>query len=117
VFNAHLALGYEGTMYKWGGYQPGRNWHIVKRKGWRDDDFEVTRLIRGNAGKYENSLGAIECRTASCLLFEVGGFMFDDGERQAVWEMPGPWRAKISDLALTDDGRPYNTTCLGVWQV
>lgn len=113
AYHAWVADGYEGACYKQPGeYVPGRSSMILRRKGWKDADYDVVALMRGD-GKYDNSIGGIICRTPAGLEFHVGSFAFDDDERLKIWAAhTKPTRAKVKYLGLTDKQVPYNTTCL-----
>ena len=115
AFRAWIADGYEGACYKHPGeYVPGRSSMILRRKGWKDAEYDVVALVRGEAGgKYDNSIGDVICRTDAGNEFSVGSFAFDDDERLKIWAAhTKPTRAKVRYLGLTDKQVPYNTTCL-----
>jgi len=112
AYLAWLADGYEGACYKHPGeYVPGRSSMILRRKGWKDGEYDVVALVRGQ-GKYDNSIGGIICRSPEGLEFHVGSFEFDDDERLQIWVRdPKPTRAKIRYLGLTDKQIPYMVRC------
>jgi len=112
---AYVSAGYEGTVYKHGGsYIAGRSDYMIKRKAWMDDDFEVVEYVRGT-GKFQNTLGAVVCKTAKGTTFSVGSFAFNDDERNAIWLSDAkPKTAKVKYLGLTEDGKPYNTQVLSL---
>lgn len=113
-FKAYASMGYEGAVYKHPGYYyPGRTKMMIKRKLWIDDDFDIVKLLPGQEGKHDHSMGAVICKTASGLEFEVGSFAFNDTVRlNLFFQNPPPTRAKIRYQSLTEDGKPFHTQVL-----
>ena len=114
--DAFVSAGFEGTVYKHpGGYRLGRTDMMVKRKAWQDEDFEIVELARGRTGKYDDTMGAILCRTKAGKQFRVGSFDgINDDERHSIWVGPKPKTAKVKFLGYTNDNIPYNARVMGV---
>ena len=114
AFKAYASAGYEGVVYKSGGcYQPGLSKMMIKRKLWIDDDFDIVKLLPGQEGKHDHSMGAVICKTAAGLEFEVGSFTFNDALRLSIFfQNPPPTRAKIRYQSLTADGKPFHAQVL-----
>lgn len=127
--------GYEGMMYRLGdcpyttpkqnryGYfgNPGydirskflsdkdnRAFHLLKRKDWQDDEFEIIGVVEGE-GKYVGMMGAIICQTNGSK-FNVGSG-FSDAERTHYFQNPPIGKlCKVKYLVLSSDGIPLNPT-------
>jgi hypothetical protein len=115
--DVNVSLAYEGTIYCTpGGYSPGKGWHTIKRKAWVDDDFAVLALIKGRDGKYDHSLGAVQCITNNGVIFEVGSFEMTDSQRLEIFYAENkPTKAKVKYRELTKDGAPFNARVLALY--
>lgn len=90
-----------------------RCWHLLKRKSWCDDEFDIVDTIEGE-GKLKGMLGAIVCQTPSNKRFSVGSG-FTDADRQYFWALsPIGRRVKVKYLCLSSDGIPLNPTLLAI---
>ena len=149
VAYAHfVSLGYEGMMYRLGDcpytipkqdhiplelewptftktrYLSDKNnrcWHLLKRKDWQDDEFEIVAVNEGE-GKNYNMTGSFSYR------YKDGRDLFDkdgkrptvgsgitDAERQHYWNVPPIKRLiKIKYLVLSSDGIPLNPTIITI---
>lgn len=104
--------------------QDNRCWHLLKRKSWCDDEFEIVGVTEGE-GKYVGTLGAIVCKTKHAKIiggavaveettFSVGSG-FSDSDRDRYWNSwPLGRKAKVKYLCLSSDGIPLNPTLLTI---
>ena len=115
--DVNVSLGFEGTIYcSPGGYSPGKGWHTIKRKAWKDEDFAVLELIKGKDGKYDHSLGAVKCITNNGVIFEVGSFAMTDAQRlEMFYADKKPTKAKVKYRELTKDGSPFHAQVLALF--
>lgn len=134
-FITQSKLGYEGIMYRLGDCpyttpkQPrygnkffsdknNRTWHLLKRKGWLDGEFECVGIEEGE-GKRSGMVGAFLCRTGSLVMdptFKVGSGL-DEADAKRYFENPTEavgHLIKVKYLCLTRDGKPFNPTVMAV---
>jgi DNA ligase-1 len=110
--NAHLltalenviALGGEGLMLRKPGshYEGRRSSTLLKLKRMHDDEATVISYLDGK-GKHEGSMGALHCRLASGVEFDVGSG-FTDKERDAPPRLGSKITFRYQEI--TRDGVP-----------
>lgn len=107
---------FEGLMLKnpTSHYIGGRSPALMKFKLWQDAEFPIVG-INGGQGKYEGSLGAIECRALNGSSFTVGSG-FSDQLRRDIWASGlvnyVGMQAKVQYQSLSADGIPIHPTFL-----
>lgn len=146
LYAQFVSEGYEGMMYRLGdcpytrpkqpqwtaewvadarprsGFLSDKNnrvWHMLKRKDWRDDEFECREVVEGE-GKLKGMLGALVCIAKSKPegIFRINprfsiGSGLTDSERKHYWENPPIGQLiKVKYLCLSSDGIPLNPTIL-----
>lgn len=92
-----------------------RTWHMLKRKDWHDDEFEVVDLTEG-FGQFRGMLGAAICRCRNSRTFNVGSG-FSEQQRALYWSNPSlivGKQLRVKYLVLSNDGIPLNPTSLGI---
>jgi DNA ligase-1 len=90
-----------------------RTWHLLKRKDWRDDEFECVGVIEGE-GKYVGMTGALMCSTGTGKFFGVGSGLTDEERIKYYENVPLGHKIKVKFLTYTSDGKPFNPTVLAV---
>ncbi len=135
-YSEFVSLGYEGMMYRVGDCpytkpkQPShasfsrrkflsdknnRTWHLLKRKAWLDDEFEIIGQEEGE-GKRAEMTGAFVCVTATGQQFKVGTG-FTETDAFFYWHNPGILRErkmKVQYLCLSTDGIPLNPSMIAI---
>jgi DNA ligase len=138
-YAAQVSKGYEGIMYRIGecpythpkepatiAYLNGdhkyrkhlsdknnRVWHMLKRKDWKDDEFECVGTIDGE-GKYKGLIGSLMCSTGTGKFFCAGSGLTDKDREDYTENPPIGRKVKIKFLTYTSDGKPFNPTILAV---
>lgn len=115
-FAHYIRESYEGIIYRIINrpYEPSKRVnHMLKRKGWQDDEFTITGVEEGE-GRCAGMLGALE------LICDGGAFKvgtgYDDKTRQEyLLNPPIGQRATIQYLMLSDAGIPLNTSFKGLY--
>jgi len=118
VYRNFIKRGYEGAIYRINDcqYEFGRQWHVLKRKDWLDDEFKVIGLNEeiDKNGKPKGRMGALVCKTISGKRFSVGTG-FSAQEREDYWDNPPiKKKLKVKYLTLSEDGIPLNLSSLGI---
>lgn len=112
---AFTLRGFEGAMARRGdiGIELKRSKHLMKIKTFLDAEAEIIGFAAG-AGKYLNQMGALICKTASGVVFELGTG-FSDEQRKKMPKQPliGEF-AVYKYKTLTDDGVPFHTSFKGI---
>jgi DNA ligase-1 len=114
-FVEYMSQGYEGIILRntQMPYINGRTHNILKRKGWRDEDFPVVGVTDGK-GKHEGSIGALVCAVGNNT-FTVDGMTDEDRDAWAANpSMVIGRKAKVKFLLLSDDGIPLMPKLVGV---
>lgn len=137
-----IELGYEGIMYRLGDCsythpnQPGtppenprarslsdqdnRVWHMLKRKDWQDDEFEIVAVLEGKetdkGSKLVGCVGALVCRNGVGVEFSCGGFEgFTHSDLRAMFLNPPIGQfATIKYLTLTEEQTPFNAHVIAI---
>lgn len=115
ISQAYVEMGYEGAMARRSDIpvQNKRSKTLLKIKTFIDDEAEVigaSELQR--EGKGADLLGAIKCRLASGVEFEIGSG-FSAHEREIFWKINYktfndlPKYVNFKYFRLTDDGKPF----------
>lgn len=134
-----ISKGYEGIMYRLGDCpyttpkqldyhkttrrsylsdKNNRTWHLLKRKGWLDGEFECVAIVEGE-GKRSGMVGAFLCKTGSLVMdptFKVGSGL-DEVDAKRYFENPTEavgHLIKVKYLCLTREGKPFNPTVMAV---
>jgi ATP-dependent DNA ligase len=116
-FQNSLANMYEGSMYRWPAsrYIAGRCQFLLKRKGWKDSEFEIVGFEEGE-GRLSDTLGAFVCKAPGGGTFNVGGGI-DDSDRDEFWNnrISNIGRQiKVKYLGLSDGGKPVHPQFLAL---
>lgn len=110
-YSEYLKQGYEGMMVRWGnvGYEEKRSSHLLKRKDFDTDEFEV-KLVQEGEGDWQNAAKRFVCSSQNGLTFAAG-------VRGSYKDMAALWRslslsettidwATIRYFGLSNDGIP-----------
>lgn len=132
-YNEFVKSGYEGLIYRLGDCpytlpkqinpqrtrlkylsdQNNRVWHLLKRKDWQDDEFEIISVEEGE-GKRSNMVGALVMKTRAGKVFKTGTGL-SDGEAIEYFQNPPLGRfAKIKFLVYSDEGIPMNSSIIAI---
>lgn len=107
--------GYEGAIYRMAdapygleqdcGNQENRWDHILKRKGYLDEEYIVIDVHEGE-GKYHGTLGSLELELPNGNSFFVSSGL-DDAERHELWTTPPIGKtARVCFESFSEDGKP-----------
>lgn len=106
----YVYKGYEGAMYR-RSLEPvllKRSKSLLKVKSFIDEEAELLGAVVGN-GKFVGMLGALQCKSKTGQLFEIGSG-FSDEQRRAFWRDFNagrlPKRLTYKFFELTEDGKP-----------
>jgi DNA ligase-1 len=116
-YNYFINEGFEGIIVRDlnSKYETKRTKALLKMKPTKSMEVVIVKLIEGN-GKYNNSLGAIECLTLDNKTVFVGSG-FSDAKRDLLWKMQDTLidrRITIKYQELTDEGVPRFPVYVGV---
>ena len=119
LYEQYRAEGYEGLMYRapdspYGfaeecGNQENRWKHLLKRKGWIDDEFTITgfNLTEGEKG---NQGFQLTCITATGVEFTVGSGLSHELQLYYATNSPEGFLARVRFEMLSDKGVPLKPT-------
>lgn len=119
LYAAYRSEGYEGLMYRlpsapYGfaeecGNKENRWKHLLKRKGWIDDEFEITdfTLTTGDKG---NQGFQLTCQTNTGATFTVGSGLSHEMQVFYSQHSPEGLLAKVRFEMLSDKGIPLKPT-------
>jgi len=119
LYAAYRAEGYEGLMYRlpsapYGyaeecGNKENRWKHLLKRKGWIDDEFEIIdfTLTTGDKG---NQGFQLTCETSAGAQFTVGSGLSHEMQTFYSQNHPEGLLAKVRFEMLSDKGIPLKPT-------
>ena len=119
LYAAYRAEGYEGLMYRlpsapYGfseecGNKENRWKHLLKRKGWTDDEFIITayQLTTGEKG---NQGFQLTCQTSQGAEFTVGSGLSHEQQLHYAQHSPEGLLAKVRFEMLSDKGVPLKPT-------
>lgn len=116
AFNAFVAGGYEGAMYKsMGNYVNGRSSALKKRKAWKIESMIVIEGLEG-VDRLAGTLGSLRLSTNKGKQFKVGtGQGLTDDVRHALWakrdQLPG-MSVRVRYLELSPEGIPLAASIL-----
>ena len=116
LFNKYKNQKFEGIMYRLDphGYtEAKRVSHLLKRKAWLDEEFEIIGFEEGE-GKCNGLLGALVCRTPSGKSFRVGTGFDDITRKLFILDPPIGLLAKVQFIGYSDSGIPTNTSFQGL---
>jgi ATP-dependent DNA ligase len=118
IYDSYVRAGYEGAVYKnpLALYHPKRTPYFIKRKAWKDGEFAVLSVNRGEGVTNANTIGSLTCITDGGVEFSVT--LTDALERDAWIERAARGkdfpRIKIRYLELSAHGKPYQPIYEGV---
>jgi ATP-dependent DNA ligase len=129
-----VAEGFEGIMYRIGlcpytvpkqpkennkGFLSDKNnrtWHLLKRKGWQDEEFTCVAIEEG-VGKRARMVGAFVCQINNWTesspphgQFCVGSGLTDSEAKHYFENPPIGRKIKVKFLTYTNGGIPFNPT-------
>lgn len=119
LYASYRTEGYEGLMYRlpfapYGfaeecGNKENRWKHLLKRKGWVDDEFTILdfTLTEGEKG---NQGFQLTCETEKGLSFTVGSGLSHEQQLYYSTNSPEGYLAKVRFEMLSDKGIPLKTT-------
>lgn len=133
LYSHWLTQGYEGAMYRLGhcpytlpkqpnptgrGFLSDKNnrvWHMLKRKGWLDEDYPCVSIEEGS-GKRAGKVGALILTTPEGRLFRVGSFAgFSEQELADMLSNPPIGRkVKVRFISLSEQLIPQNPTAVAI---
>jgi len=109
-----VAAGHEGSMLRLDKpYEQKRSKHLLKRKDFLDDEFEVVRLVEGE-GNWSGAVKSVLCRAKNGKEFGSGV----KGSREYAESLMGRdfSTAKVRYFELTPDGVPRFGICLELYE-
>lgn len=141
LYSQFISQGYEGMMYRLGdcpytkpkqpffdhalgaGTFPSKSrflsdknnrcWHLLKRKDWQDDEFEILGLELTQGQKGETGF-RLWCKAASGKRFAVSSGLSDKELEHYYDNQPIGRLAKVKYLVLSDENIPLNATLLAI---
>jgi ATP-dependent DNA ligase len=119
LYDTYKSEGYEGLMYRLAdssygfaeecGNKENRWKHLLKRKGWIDDEFEIVNFTL-TTGEKGNQGFQLVCETSSGHLFTVGSGLSQEMQIYYSQNNPEGLLAKVRFEMLSDKGVPLKPT-------